>query len=201
MHVKGAGRSAVFLALLPLILAVALLPPPYPVAASEEGKAPGNLAESESFALSSAVFSSSGRSSASSSYSMVSTLGQSLPIGPSAGTNYSLYAGFWNETNPVATEAKETPLAFSLSQNYPNPFNPVTTIDYSIAGKTQVGLVIFDVSGRRVRTLVREKQLPGGYSVVWDGRNDGGRPVATGIYFYRLTAGRNIKIKKMVVLR
>lgn len=191
MHERGAGRFTVLLIMLPIILA----------AAHVDGRAQGNLAESESYALSSAAFSSSGRESTSASNSLIGTLGQSLPIGTSTGTNYSLYAGFWNETAPVTTDASEIPLAFRLSQNYPNPFNPVTTIDYSIAEKTVVDLVIFDVSGRRVRTLVSERQLPGGYSVIWDGRNDGGRQVATGVYFYRLTAGINRNVKKMVILR
>jgi hypothetical protein len=200
MHVRRAGRSAVLLIMLSLILAAALLPPPRPVLAEEE-KAPGKVAESTSYELTQAVFGSAGRQSSGASYSMNGTLGQPHPVGPVSGTSYSIFAGFWNWIIPVATDASDMPLAFRLSQNYPNPFNPVTTIEYSISGKVFVDLMIFDVSGRRVRTLVSEKQLPGGYSVVWDGRNDGGRPVASGVYFYRLDADKNSSVKKMVILR
>ncbi len=191
MHGKGVFRCTVLLFVL-LMLSTAAAP---------GEKAPGEVAGSQSYGLRSAVFGSAGAASSGSSYSANGTLGQSHPAGPYSGPTYELYAGFWNWIVPVTTGAEDMPLAFSLSQNYPNPFNPVTTIDYSISGKTDVDLVIFDVSGRRVRTLVREKQLPGGYSVVWDGRNDGGRPVASGIYFYRLDAGRNSSVKKMVILR
>ncbi len=194
------GRTAASLIVLSLVLAAALLQPPGQAAAEEE-KAPGNVAESSSYSLSRAVFGSAGRQSSGAAYSINGTLGQPHPVGSVSGTNYGMFAGFWSWIDPVATGTDDMPLAFRLSQNYPNPFNPVTTIDYSISEKVPVDLVIFDVSGRRVRTLVREKQLPGGYSVVWDGRNDGGSPVASGIYFYRLAAGRNSGVKKMVILR
>jgi len=200
MHGKSSDRSAVLLLLLPLILSAAILSSPCRALAAGDENPQENIAESQSYGLSSAVFSSSGKSSVSASYFMNSTLGQSHPVGPVTGTPYNLHAGFWNWKAWV-TDAGETPLAFRLSQNYPNPFNPVTTIDYSISQKTPVDLTIYDVTGRRVRSLVREKQFPGGYSVTWDGRNDGGRPVATGVYFYRLIAGRNINVKKMVILR
>lgn len=200
MHMTGVDRSVTLGILLPLILALALLPPPLPLSAGEE-KAPANVADSQSYGLSRAVFGSAGRKSTGASYALNGTLGQSHPVGEISGTASDLYAGFWTRTAVVTTGSGETPLAFRLSQNYPNPFNPVTTIDYTISEKSIVDLTIYDVAGRRVRTLLGERQLPGGYSIVWDGRNDSGMPVATGVYFYRLSAGRNRSVKKMVILR
>ena len=92
-------------------------------------------------------------------------------------------------------------IAFSLAQNYPNPFNPLTTIDYSVARTSPVELAIFDVNGRKIRTLVGEIKARGIYKTVWNGRNDRGSSVASGVYFYRLTAGDFIEIKKMILLR
>lgn len=97
----------------------------------------------------------------------------------------------------------ETPaLAYALSQNFPNPFNPVTTISYQVAaGGGMVSLRIFDVSGRLVRTLVDDRQPEGSRSVVWNGTNDRGAPVASGIYFYSMRAPGFSETRKMVLLR
>jgi DNA-binding beta-propeller fold protein YncE len=88
-----------------------------------------------------------------------------------------------------------------LAQNVPNPFNPVTTIKFSIASDQQVRLVIYDVAGRRVRTLIDERRRADIYKVTWDGRNDHGQRVASGVYFYRLNAGKFTKTKKMMLLK
>ena len=93
------------------------------------------------------------------------------------------------------------PTEFKLEQNYPNPFNPSTIIKYTIPDvQTQnfasVRLVIYDILGREVATLVNEKQKPGNYEVEWDaGKN------STGIYFYRITAGIYSNTKKMILLK
>jgi len=89
----------------------------------------------------------------------------------------------------------------SLAQNYPNPFNPQTTIAFSIAQRTDVRLAIYDVNGALVRTLANESRAPGAYRLTWDGRNDNGASVASGVYFYRLTAGSFTQTKKMVLLK
>jgi len=94
------------------------------------------------------------------------------------------------------------PDAFALGQNVPNPFNPTTTIQYDVsAGGGAVTLQIFDVSGRLVRTLVDGRQTPGSKSVVWNGTNDRGQGVASGIYFYRMTAPQFLSTRKMVLLQ
>lgn len=105
-----------------------------------------------------------------------------------------------------AVTGTETPGVFvnSLRQNHPNPFNPMTTIRYSIERAGRVRLVVYDVAGALVRTLVDGEQAPapGGFSVVWDGANNAGAPVASGVYFYRLTApGGYEAVKKLVLVR
>ena len=90
---------------------------------------------------------------------------------------------------------------FALVQNYPNPFNPYTFIKYEIPVPCRVRLKIFDVSGRLIRTLVDGHRNEGRYSELWDGRDTGGRSVASGIYFYRIEAGRYSETKRMVLLR
>jgi hypothetical protein len=91
--------------------------------------------------------------------------------------------------------------AMTLYQNYPNPFNPSTVIRFFLPTETPVTLVIYDASGARVRTLC-QGTLPAGYqSVPWDGLNEAGKNVSTGVYFYRMQTGKKILTKKMVLLR
>jgi len=89
----------------------------------------------------------------------------------------------------------------ALLQNYPNPFNPVTTIAFSIRTRGHVGLNVYDVGGRLVRTLANETRAAGAYRVKWDGHDNTGSPVASGVYFYRLIAGSFSQTKKMVLLK
>ena len=97
------------------------------------------------------------------------------------------------------------PRGFDLEQNYPNPFNPVTTISYTIRPTSglppQTTLSIFNMLGQEVRTLVDKPQAPGSYTVIWDGTSGSGQPVATGVYFYRLSRGDDATTRKMVLLK
>jgi hypothetical protein len=90
-----------------------------------------------------------------------------------------------------------------LENAYPNPFNPTTTIRYSIAAAGRVSLRIYNAAGQLVRTLVDEAQLPRaeGFSVVWDGADNRGRSVSSGVYFLKLTAGDFSQTRKAVLLR
>ncbi len=115
----------------------------------------------------------------------------------------SSITGIRSPENPIINTVE-------LRQNYPNPFNPSTTIDFRVEGLTgsqassKPGLVtitIYDILGRKVRTLLRERMAPGSYSVVWDGRNNRGEAVVSGIYFYRLTLGSQFRTKKMHVVK
>jgi hypothetical protein len=91
-----------------------------------------------------------------------------------------------------------------LFQNHPNPFNPVTAISYEIPasmGEIPVTLVVYNVEGRRVKTLVNAEQPGGVYRVEWNGRNDTGDPASSGVYFYVLKAGPQVVKKKMLLLK
>jgi hypothetical protein len=97
------------------------------------------------------------------------------------------------------------PKSFALHQNYPNPFNPTTTIAFSIGegviGAVHARLDIYNVLGQRVTTLVDDYVEPGRHEYEWDGTDRSGRQVASGLYFYRLIAGRDTETKKMVLLK
>jgi flagellar hook assembly protein FlgD len=88
-----------------------------------------------------------------------------------------------------------------LHPNIPNPFNPTTTIRFDLAGSGRVTLRVFDVRGRVVRTLVDGLEPAGHRLVEWDGRNDGGRVVPSGTYFYRLTAPGFEQTRTMLMLK
>ncbi|UCE18577.1 MAG: T9SS type A sorting domain-containing protein [Gemmatimonadota bacterium] len=96
------------------------------------------------------------------------------------------------------------PEIFHLAQNYPNPFNPTTDIRYQIADRRSslhITLKIFNLLGQEVRTLVNEIQEPGYYSVSWDGRDEAGLEVSSGVYFYRLVSGEYTATKRMVLMK
>jgi len=94
-----------------------------------------------------------------------------------------------------------TPASLVLLQNAPNPFNPVTTIRFSLPQTERVELNVYDVKGRRVRTLVGGTMAAGTQSVVWNGTDDTGRACASGVYFYRLKANDRVFTKKMLLLK
>ncbi len=108
---------------------------------------------------------------------------------------------YWKTATSVVESVPTIPDKFELLQNYPNPFNPTTTISYSIPRPEKVTLEIFDILGQRVAVLKNENQSPGFYSVKWNGMNQNGEFVATGVYFYRLVAGSFVSVKKMLLLK
>ena len=89
----------------------------------------------------------------------------------------------------------------ALQGNYPNPFNPETTISYSVKEASPVRVEIYNAKGQRVRTLVDETQASGWYKVVWNGRDDSGMPVSSGVYMYRMTAGSYRASRKMILMQ
>ncbi len=93
------------------------------------------------------------------------------------------------------------PTSYSLGQNFPNPFNPSTTLAYSLKTAGHVQLHIFNVLGQNVRTLVDEYQDANNYTKLWDGRDNNGTVVASGIYMYRIKSGDFTDIKKMVLMK
>jgi bacillolysin len=93
------------------------------------------------------------------------------------------------------------PDKFEVSQNYPNPFNPSTTIKYALPQNTPVSMIVYDINGNQVAELVNNPQNAGTYSVTWNGKNDNGVSVASGIYYCRTIAGDYIKTNKMILMK
>ena len=105
---------------------------------------------------------------------------------------------------PVGVEGEnngDLPLTFDLKQNYPNPFNPTTIITYQIPQSELVSLEIYNALGEKIRTLVNQVQETGYYQIEWDGKNNSGNQLSSGIYLYRITSGNYVKVMKMVLLR
>ena len=101
----------------------------------------------------------------------------------------------------VIADGGEVPHRFVLEQNYPNPFNPTTLIRFQLPEASEVSLVIYNIRGQAVRHLVSGRKSAGFHQVVWDGTNDRGIPVASGVYLYRLKAGEHRFSRKMMLLR
>ncbi|NQT63950.1 MAG: T9SS type A sorting domain-containing protein [Candidatus Marinimicrobia bacterium] len=120
--------------------------------------------------------------------------------------NYSTYATQMGPDGNVGSitsivEPKRMPSTHILISAYPNPFNPSTTIEYDLPEHSDVSLIIYDVAGREVQTLVSTSQSPGSYKASWNGTNKNGQQVAGGMYFARLQAGEYSSVVKMVYLR
>jgi hypothetical protein len=119
---------------------------------------------------------------------------------------------YWGRviTGVAPERTASIPEHYSLSQNYPNPFNPVTIINYQLPiGNSQfVSLKVYNILGQEVKSLVNESQTPGGYAVQWNGTNNHGAQVSTGIYFYRLEVNgvgssrdNFVQVRKMLLLK
>jgi hypothetical protein len=103
----------------------------------------------------------------------------------------------------ITTDSKNSvvfPLVY-LRQNTPNPFNPTTTIPFTLADDGAVSLRIYNVMGQQVRTLVRGHQKAGSHTVTWNGLDDRGNAVASGVYLYRLTVGKTVRVRRMTLVR
>ncbi|MFH1006395.1 MAG: T9SS type A sorting domain-containing protein [Candidatus Latescibacterota bacterium] len=137
-----------------------------------------------------------------------SFVGQSTPVGRSQSPTSLLCSGmgYTLEKQVSVVVSEETgpivPQNYLLHQNFPNPFNPNTTIRYQLAGPGAVKVAIHDLLGQEVRVMVSEKQLPDWYRVSWDGNDEAGRQVSSGVYLYRLgAAGEFLQTRKMVLVR
>ncbi len=93
------------------------------------------------------------------------------------------------------------PEVFSLGQNFPNPFNPITKIGYGLPEDSHVEIAIYNILGQKVKTLISERQAPGYRFATWDGRDNSGRFVSTGVYIYVMTAGSFHDVKKLLLLK
>jgi len=93
------------------------------------------------------------------------------------------------------------PEKFALEQNYPNPFNPSTTIAYQLPSAETVRITIYDLTGRNVLELLNETKEAGSYTAKWDGRNQLGGQVASGLYIYQIQAGQFTQSRKMLFMK
>ena len=145
------------------------------------------------------VVGAGGHSSASASYTMRGTVGQTF-IGPVEGVSFDERAGYWYNPATIVTgiadEGDRVPVPFALEQNWPNPFNPSTTIRFSIPHAERVTIRIYDVSGRLVETLLDKQMTMGVHDVVWDASQQ-----ASGVYFSRLDAPGFSQTRKLVLLK
>jgi hypothetical protein len=124
-------------------------------------------------------------------------------VRPGTAYGYTLNAAasdgsmFWSRPVVVTTRGLTT----VLYQNHPNPFNPTTRIDFNLDRAAKITLAIYDVSGKLLTKLIDAPMSPGSYSEEWNGLDSQGEPVASGIYFYRLTAGKQSLTRKMALLK
>ena len=93
------------------------------------------------------------------------------------------------------------PLTFNLYDNYPNPFNPTTSITFDLSTESPVKLEIYDIAGHKIITLINEQRQAGTYQVIWNGQDNLGNSVASGLYVYRIQAGTFVQFKKMLFLK
>jgi len=107
-----------------------------------------------------------------------------------------------NAVDVLGIDESLIPEVYALHQNYPNPFNPTTKIKYDLPENTRVTLLIYDIMGRQVRTLFSNLYQEAGYrSIVWNGLDNFGKPLPSGMYFYQIKATNFIKTKKMILLK
>jgi len=142
----------------------------------------------------------------STNYAAHITIGQPV-AGKCQSASYQAVLGFWSGRAGIITDISDNdndntlPATFELSQNYPNPFNPATVIKYSLTERCHVTFDIYNILGRKVRTLIDESKPLGQYQVTWDGLDDNGLETAAGVYLYRLQAGDYVVTKKMMLVK
>jgi hypothetical protein len=121
------------------------------------------------------------------------------------GGSFLMSQGFWFTPGGVIVSAEEslpvTPLVHAMAHAAPNPFRSGTVISYAVADDNPVRLQLFDVSGRRVRMLVDAPTTAGFHQVAWDGRDEQGRALSSGIYYARIQIGRWSETRKVLKLR
>ena len=105
---------------------------------------------------------------------------------------------------PTSVQSEQNtaiPTTFKLEQNFPNPFNPRTTINYQLPRNTKVSLRIYNLNGQMIKSLVNSKQTMGSYAVTWDGKDEYGKQVASGLYIYAIKTKEFEQKRKMLFVR
>lgn len=163
--------------------------------------APWSGALSQEYAVANETISTGYTAASSNEFAAVARMGAPLVV-KAASNDFGLDPLLIEEEYPTGDDAGSIPPAANFLANcYPNPFNPSTRIEYRIAERSAVSLKVFDVSGRLVRTLVDDVRDAGHYRLSWDGRNNSGRAVSSGIYFISLRSKEFRQTRKIVLLR
>ena len=130
------------------------------------------------------------------------TAGSMPPNDPLSQEEINLIGDWINEgANNLSIKDSFLPQSFTLEQNYPNPFNPSTTILYNLSSDELISFEIFNLNGKKVRTLVNEYQNSGPKKVIWNGDNNHGQQVPSGLYLYSIIAGDVKQTKKMLLVK
>ena len=108
---------------------------------------------------------------------------------------------FLNVENSGPSGLYNIPLSFALYQNYPNPFNPITSIQYDLPSAGMVDISVYDMIGRKVKTLVNGIQNPGFKTIQWNAKNEMNSPVSAGLYFYTIQTDGFKETKRMILLK
>ena len=167
--------------------------------------------KSDTYMLKRAVTDAGGGRMGSGQFQSWSSAGQPLSAGMLVSESYRMQSGFWGGVDLVTGVDEETaakgllPMQFYVQQNYPNPFNPATAIEYALPHEALVSLIVYSMTGRRVKILISGVQNAGVHQVVWDGTDHSGRQVASGVYFYRLlykdTEQNRVHTGKMMLVK
>jgi len=160
--------------------------------------------QSSTYTLESQVVSAAGSPGTGSGVQANGSLGQPTPVGYGGTIGYELNAGFWCTRSLLTSGTDLPPFEFPVNRLVgirPNPFNPATEIVLKIGVESMITLRVHDLRGRLVRTLSRETLSPGTHFVPWNGRDDSGRELPSGIYFARFTVGSDIQTAKMLLLK
>ncbi|HNT67144.1 MAG TPA: FlgD immunoglobulin-like domain containing protein, partial [bacterium] len=130
----------------------------------------------------------------------------SVALGPDgtvflANGNEGMFAYTYSPVSGIDAPVSAVPGEYALSQNWPNPFNASTKISFDIPNRSEIALIIYDITGQEVRTLASGTKESGRHEVVWNGENNSGGDAGSGLYIYRLESGDQIKSCKMLLVR
>jgi len=158
---------------------------------------------SENFKLTRTVVDQGGAASQSSRFKVNDAIGQPVGGGEMYSSFYQVTSGFFPIELPtqVAISPFEIPKTFNLFQNHPNPFNPGTSINYILPEKVDVKIAVFNLRGQQIRILQNKVQKSGYHTVRWNGCDEVGNKVVSGIYLYQIKAGDFICTRKMALMK
>ncbi|MFH1373233.1 MAG: T9SS type A sorting domain-containing protein [bacterium] len=172
------------------------------ISADAQNRQPCMSTSTSSHSANWAVINSGGAVGSTSNYTIHSGIGEAVI--DNEGSGHYTGSGYLSPGSPTPVEDCETanqPASFELSQNYPNPFNPSTTIEFTLPERSFVNLCVYNIVGQKVAVLLSENLSAGYKRVTWDGKDQHGTDIATGVYLYKLSAGEYTESRKMLLIR